>query len=58
MIMSYDLTSFEKAMTLFANRVGIIVNLEVGDKISPEQAYKEIKQEYKQLKKLHKKNDD
>ena len=56
--MSYDLTSFEKAMTLFANRVGIIVNLEVGDKISPEQAYKKIKQEYKQLKKLHKKNDD
>ena len=41
--MSYDLTSFEKAMTLFANRVGIIVNLEVGDKMSPEQAYKEIK---------------
>jgi len=56
--MSYDLTDFEKAMTLFSNRVGIIVNLEVGDKISPEQAYKEIKHEYKQLKKLHKKNDD
>ena len=37
--MSYDLTSFEKAMTLFANRVGIIVNLEVGDKMTPEQAY-------------------
>ena len=55
MIMSYDLTSFEKAMSLFANRVGIIVNLEVGDKMSPEQAYKEIKEEYKQLKKLHKK---
>ena len=53
--MSYDLTSFEQAMTLFANRVGIIVNLEVGDKMSPEQAYKEIKEEYKQLKKLHKK---
>jgi hypothetical protein len=56
--MSYDLTNFEKAMTLFANRVSIIVGLEVGDKISPEDAYKEIKQEYKQLKKLHKKNDD
>jgi hypothetical protein len=56
--MSYDLTDFEKAMAMFANRVGIIVNLEVGDKMSPEQAYKEIKQEYKQLKKLHKKNDD
>ena len=56
--MSYELTSFEKAMALFANRVGIIVNLEVGDKMSPEQAYKEIKEEYKQLKKLHKKNDD
>jgi len=58
MIMSYDLTNFEKAMTMFANRVGIIVNLEVGDKMSPEQAYKQIKEEYKQLKKLHKKNND
>ena len=56
--MSYDLTSFEKAMTLFANRVGIIVNLEVGDKMAPEDAYQKIKQEYKQLKKIHKKNDD
>jgi len=53
--MSYELTSFEKAMTLFANRVGIIVNLEVGDKISAEHAYKEIKEEYKLLKKIHKK---
>ena len=53
--MSYNLTSFEKAMTTFANRIDIIVNLEVGDKISPEQAYKEIKEEYKQLKKFHKK---
>jgi len=53
--MSYDLTSFEKAMALFANRVGIIVNLEVGDKMTPAQAYREIKEEYKQLKKLHKK---
>lgn len=56
--MSYDLTYFEKAMAMFANRVGIIVNLEVGDKITQEEAYKQIKQEYKQLKKIHKKNDD
>ena len=56
--MSYDLTSFEQAMALFANRVGIIVNLEVGDKMSAEEAYKKIKEEYKQLKKLHKKNND
>ena len=56
--MSYDLTNFEKAMTLFANRVGIIVSLEVGDKMTPDEAYKKIKHEYKQLKKLHKKNDD
>lgn len=56
--MSYDLTDFEKAMALFANRVGIIVSLEIGDKMTPEEAYKNIKQEYKQLKKLYKKNDD
>jgi hypothetical protein len=53
--MSYDLTSFEQAMTLFANRVGIVVALEVGNKMSPDEAYKKIKEEYKQLKKLHKK---
>jgi len=53
--MSYDLTDFEKAMALFANRVGIVVSLEIGDKMTPAEAYREIKEEYKQLKKLHKK---
>jgi hypothetical protein len=56
--MSYDLTSFEKAMAQFSDRIEIIVGLEVGDKMSPEQAYKQIKEEYKQLKKLYKKNND
>ena len=55
--MFYDLTPFEQGLSNFANRVGIIVNLEVGDKISVDDAYKQVKQEYKKLKKLHKKND-
>jgi hypothetical protein len=55
--MFYDLTTFEKGLSNFANRIGVIVNLEIGDKISSEEAYSRIKEEYKKLKKLHKQND-
>ena len=50
----YDLTDFEKSMGNFADRVEVIVGLEIGDKISSEDAYKMIKEEYKKLKKLKK----
>ena len=52
--MMYDLTDFEKSMGNFADRVEVIVGLEIGDKISSEDAYKMIKEEYKKLKKLKK----
>jgi hypothetical protein len=53
--MTYDLNDFEKGLGNFSDRVEIIVGLEIGDKISSEEAYKLIKEEYKKLKKLHKK---
>jgi hypothetical protein len=52
--MTYDLTDFEKGLGNFSDRIEIIVALEIGDKISPEEAYKMIKEEYKKLKKLRK----
>jgi hypothetical protein len=52
----YDLTDFEKGMGNFSDRIEIIVGLEIGNKISTDDAYKMIKEEYKKLKKLRKGN--
>jgi hypothetical protein len=54
--MAYDLTPFEKDLATFADRVEIIVGLEIGDKITSEDAYKEIKLMMKDLKKSRKKS--
>lgn len=56
-----DLDCFEKALTHFGTRVDIIVALELGDKIDSESAYKMIKEELKELKrvrKFHKKHSE
>jgi len=53
--MAYDLTPFEKDMAKFADRIEIIVGLEIGDKLSAEEAYQEIKLLMKDLKKSRKK---
>ncbi len=45
---------FEKALAHFGTRVDIICALEMGGKIDAETAYKNIKQELKELKKLRK----
>ena len=50
----YDLDCFEKALAHFGTRVDIIIALEMGDKIDSESAYKMIKEELKQLKKIRK----
>lgn len=50
-----ELTQFERALARFGDKVQLIVGLEVGDKISPEQVYQEIKDMMKDLKKLRKK---
>lgn len=50
----YELDCFEKALAHFGTRVDIIVGLEMGDKIDGEIAYKMIKDELKELKKIRK----
>ena len=52
----YELNDFEKGLGNFADRVEVIVGLEIGDKISSDDAYKLIKEEFKKLKKLRKGN--
>ena len=54
----YDLDCFEKALAHFGTRVEIIVGLEIGDKFDADSAYKMIKEELKQLKKIRKKYKD
>jgi len=50
----YELDDFEKALAHFGTRVDIICALELGGKIDPQTAYKEIKAELKELKKVKK----
>lgn len=55
-----DLDTFEKALAHFGTRVDVIIALEMGNKIDAETAYKNIKLELKELKKIrkqHKKED-
>jgi hypothetical protein len=52
----YDLDDFEKALSHFGTRVEIICAMEVSGKLSAEIAYKNIKIELKELKKLRKKH--
>ena len=47
--------NFEDALQLFMRRVDIIVSMEMGGKIPTKEAYKEIKDEVRKLKKLNKK---
>lgn len=49
-----QLTEFERALARFGDKVSLIAGLEIGNKISPEQAYQEIKEQYKELKALRK----
>ena len=50
-----DLTVFERALARFGDKVALIAGLEVLKKMTPEDAYQEIKNLYKELKKLRKK---
>ena len=53
-----DLTDFERALARFGDKVALIAGLEITDKITPEQAYQEIKDLYKELKALRKQEKD
>jgi hypothetical protein len=50
-----NLTQYERALARFGDKCALIAGLEITDKITPEQAYQEIKELYKDLKKLRKK---
>ena len=49
-----NLTPYEKALATFGDRAALIAGLEISDKLSPENAFQEIKQMYKELKTLRK----
>ena len=49
------LTEFERALARFGDKVGLIAGLEIANKMSPEDAYQQIKELYKELKTLRKK---
>lgn len=49
-----DLNNFEKALSHFGTRVDIVIAMEMGNKIDPDTAYKKIKEELKELKKIRK----
>ena len=49
-----DLSIFERALARFGDKVGLIAGLEIADKISPEDAYQQIKELYGELKSLRK----
>jgi len=50
-----DLDTFEKALSHFGTRVDIIIALEMGGKLDADTAYKNIKMELKELKRVRKK---
>jgi hypothetical protein len=53
--MGYEtLTEFERALARFGDKVELIVGLEIGGKMNADDAYKEIKNMLKDLKKLRK----
>ena len=49
-----ELSIFERALARFGDKVGILASLEITDKISPEEAYQQIRVLYKELKSLRK----
>ena len=51
-----DLDLFERALAHFGTRVEIIIALELGGKLDADTAYKNIKMELKELKKVRKKH--
>jgi hypothetical protein len=50
-----NLSAYERALARFGDKVALIAGLEMSNKMSPEEAYQQIKTLYKELKKLRKK---
>ena len=49
-----SLTEFERYLARFGDKVTLIASLEIGGKLTPDEAYKQIKSLYKELKSLRK----
>ena len=49
-----ELDTFERALQHFGTRVEVIAAMDMGDRISAEDAYQMIKDELKELKKVRK----
>tara|TARA_A200000159_G_scaffold91486_1_gene85035 strand:- start:5108 stop:5287 length:180 start_codon:yes stop_codon:yes gene_type:complete len=49
-----ELDCFERALQHFGTRVEVITAMEMGSKLSTEDAYQQIKEELKELKKCRK----
>lgn len=49
-----DLTPYERSLARFGDKCALIAGLEIADKMTPEDAYQQIKDMYKELKKLRK----
>jgi hypothetical protein len=50
-----NLSPYEKALANFGDSASIIASLEISNKITPEEAHQRIKELYKELKDLRKK---
>jgi transcription elongation factor Elf1 len=49
-----ELTPYERSLARFGDKCALIAGLEIADKMSPEDAYQQIKDMYKELKRLRK----
>ncbi len=49
-----ELSAYERALARFGDKCGILASLEITGKISPEEAYQQIRTSYKELKSLRK----
>lgn len=49
-----ELSAYERALARFGDKCGILASLEITGKISPEEAYQQIRTSYKELKALRK----
>ena len=49
-----ELDTFERSLQHFGTRVEVVAAMEMGGRISAEEAYQQIKEELKELKKVRK----
>ena len=50
-----NLSAYERSLARFGDKCALIAGLEISEKLSPEDAYQQIKELYRELKKLRKK---